>query len=144
MKYYFAYGSNLNIGRMKHRCPAAQLVGKAEMDNTRLVFKGSKTGSYLTIEPCEGTKTPIGIWKITAADERALDHYEGFPQFYRKESINLGKHTGIIYIMNDVGGYGLPSDYYMDVCKRGYEDFGFDTDVLYKAYFDTKELMKNE
>ena len=50
-RYYLAYGSNLNVRQMKLRCPTARIVGTATIEGYRLMFKGSKTGSYLTIEP---------------------------------------------------------------------------------------------
>ncbi len=50
-KFYLAYGSNLNVKQMQFRCPDARIVGTAEIPNYQLLFKGSKTGSYLTIEP---------------------------------------------------------------------------------------------
>ena len=50
-KFYLAYGSNLNVKQMQFRCPDARIVGTAEISNYQLLFKGSKTGSYLTIEP---------------------------------------------------------------------------------------------
>ena len=31
MKYYVAYGSNLNREQMAHRCPEAKLVGKGHL-----------------------------------------------------------------------------------------------------------------
>ena len=49
-KYYIAYGSNLNVQQMKFRCPTARVVGTSVIRNYELLYKGSKTGSYLTIE----------------------------------------------------------------------------------------------
>ena len=46
MKYYLAYGSNLNVRQMMHRCPGAKPVGKMVLEGYELLFKGSKTGSY--------------------------------------------------------------------------------------------------
>ena len=43
-RYYIAYGSNLNVGQMKYRCPKAKIVGTAELKNNTLYFRGSKTG----------------------------------------------------------------------------------------------------
>jgi hypothetical protein len=54
-KYYAAYGSNLNVAQMKMRCPGAKIVGTSEIKDYQLLFKGSKTGSYLTIEKCDGS-----------------------------------------------------------------------------------------
>ena len=53
-KYYLAYGSNLNVRQMALRCPTAKPVGTAVIKDYGLLFKGSKTGAYLTIEPKSG------------------------------------------------------------------------------------------
>lgn len=52
-RYYIAYGSNLNLRQMKMRCPTAKVMGTAVIKNYELLFKGSLTGAYLTIEPKE-------------------------------------------------------------------------------------------
>ena len=83
-RYYIAYGSNLNVQQMQMRCPYAAVLGTAELDGWELLFKGSKTGSYLTIEEREGGKVPVTVWAVTETDEAALDRYEGFPSFYYK------------------------------------------------------------
>ena len=70
-RFYIAYGSNLNLPQMRGRCPGATIVGTAVIENYRLLFKGSKTGSYLTIEPWEGGRVPVAVWEVTAADERS-------------------------------------------------------------------------
>lgn len=48
-RYYIAYGSNLNVPQMRMRCPRATILGTANLTGWELLFKGSKTGSYLTI-----------------------------------------------------------------------------------------------
>ena len=52
-RYYIAYGSNLNVRQMRMRCPSARIIGTSVLKDYELLFKGSKTGSYLTIEKCE-------------------------------------------------------------------------------------------
>lgn len=135
---YAAYGSNLNVEQMKWRCPDASIVGTAVIKDYRLMFKGSKTGAYLTIEPEVGCSVPVGIWRVTEADIEALNHYEGFPTFYYKKAFNLlcsdGKrHKVFAYIMHENRPIGIPNSYYIDTCERGYYDFGFDADTLYQA-----------
>lgn len=44
-RYYLAYGSNLDMERMGHRCPYAVPVGVTEIYGYRLLFKKSKTGA---------------------------------------------------------------------------------------------------
>ena len=58
-RYYIAYGSNLNIPQMRMRCPGARIIGTSVIEGYRLLFKGSRTGSYLTIEPQEGASVPV-------------------------------------------------------------------------------------
>ena len=72
-KRYIAYGSNMDEGQMAHRCPTARLLGQTEMEGYRLLFKGSLTGAYATIEPQEGGRVPALVWEIGEADEASLD-----------------------------------------------------------------------
>ena len=88
-RYYIAYGSNLNIYQMRFRCPTARIIGTAVIPNYELLFKGSKTGSYLTIEPKKGSSVPVAVWETTGQDEAALDRYEGYPTFYYKKELTL-------------------------------------------------------
>lgn len=74
---YLAYGSNLNTKQMKRRCPNAAIVGSTILDGYRLMFKGSKTGAYLTIEKAKSYKVPLGVWEIDSTDLASLDRYEG-------------------------------------------------------------------
>ncbi len=150
-KYYIAYGSNLNVPQMKRRCPDARVVGKATLEGYRLMFKGSKTGSYLTIEKAEGYSVPVGVWEVSEQDERNLDFYEGYPTFYYKKEVQV-KMTGIrtgktydrncfVYIMHEDHKFGIPSDFYLRVCGEGYRFFGFALDKLIEAYQFSKEVL---
>ena len=140
-KYYVAYGSNLDKHAMsKYRCPTATPVGKGELKNMRLVFRGDVNRSYLTVEPAKGATVPVGIWEINQEEEKHLDYYEGYPFLYRKENIRVNVDEssvllpqnieGLIYIMNDGYPENVPSINYIDTCYRGYEDFGLNTDIL--------------
>lgn len=138
MAYYIAYGSNLNVSQMEWRCPSARLVGTAVLKGYRLLFKGSKTGSYLTIEPAKGHEVPVGVWHITKADEAALDRYEGYPNFYYKKTFSLDcndgkRHRCMAYIMHEDRVIELPSLQYVRICQQGYDDFGFNVDHLIEA-----------
>lgn len=143
-KYYASYGSNLNIEQMGGRCPFAQIVGTAVLKDYRLLFKGSRTGNYLTVEEMPGHEVPVGVWRVTKADEAFLDRYEGFPRFYYKKTVLLDcsdgkRHRCMIYVMHEDRIIGEPTDWYMDTCLEGYENFGFDRRYLDEAYdYSTK------
>ena len=143
-RYYLAYGSNLNIAQMQFRCPDATVAGTAVIPDYELLFKGSLTGAYLTIEPKQGAHVPVGVWEVSLADELRLDRYEGFPSFYYKKEIRIpvvdirtGKtrqHDAFVYIMHEDRKLGVPTDMYVRTCIEGYRDFGFDTAFLFDAY----------
>lgn len=147
-RYYLAYGSNLNIRQMQYRCPTARVIGTALIPDYRLLFRGSKTGAYLTIEPAKGHSVPVGVWEVGPLDERALDRYEGCPSFYYKKEMKLpieGIRTGkvrlrdaFVYIMHEERPISIPSTSYLTTCWIGYENFGFDQKYLLEAYFESK------
>ena len=49
-RYYIAYGSNRNVRQRRIRCASARIIGTSVRKDYELLFKGSKTGSYLTVE----------------------------------------------------------------------------------------------
>ena len=68
--YYLAYGSNLNVRQMLYRCPGAKPIGISVIPDYELLYKGSKTGVYLTIEPKKNSIVPVAVWEVTADDEK--------------------------------------------------------------------------
>ena len=104
-----------------HFLRQARIIGPSVIEGYRLLFKGSRTGSYLTIEPQEGASVPVAAWAVTEEDEAALDRYEGFPSFYYKKEMELplkGIKTGkvrlrkvFVYIMHEDRPLGLPSEF---------------------------------
>ncbi len=142
-KYYIAYGSNLNIRQMRYRCPGAKPIGISVIPDYELLYKGSKTGAYLTIEPKNGGLVPIAVWEVTAEDEKRLDIYEGYPNFYYKKEVRLPirlangktkKVTAFVYIMHEECSIAIPSMTYIRTCEEGYRNFGFDVRYLDRAY----------
>ncbi len=142
-RFYIAYGSNLNKTQMAERCPGAKVAGTAVLKDYRLMFKGSLTGSYLTIEEEEGCSVPVGVWQVTAGHERNLDLYEGFPTFYYKKDMRVSltddasgltrEVEAFAYIMHEDRSHGVPTRRYVNTCLEGYRDFGFDPSVLTEA-----------
>ena len=125
-KYYIAYGSNLNVQQMKFRCPGAKVVGKGPSGS-------AKPEKYLEFEA-----------EVTADDEKRLDAYEGYPNFYYKKNMKITlAETGkiinaFVYIMHEERKLGIPSYAYVRTCVQGYRDFGFDLKHLRLA-FDISE-----
>lgn len=152
-RLYLAYGSNMSVEQMAYRCPDATIVGTAVIENYRLMYKGSKTGAYATIEPEEGQQVPVLVWEISRTDELKLDRYEGYNEygysFYNKKVLYVdittlaGKHLGVrnamVYIMDESRKHGIPTTYYEGILREGYERFGFDTSILDRALIYTAQ-----
>ncbi len=134
---YAAYGSNLNLEQMAWRCPYATVIGTAELPDHQLLFRGSRCGAVATVESKKGESVPVLLWEITPRDEAALDRYEGWPSFYRKETLAVrygGKLVeAMVYIMNEGHTLGIPSENYYYTIAEGYDSAGFDIKVLDRA-----------
>ena len=134
---YAAYGSNLDLEQMAHRCPNARIAGVGRVEGYQLAFKAMGSCAYATIEPCKGRYVPVLLWHLGVADELRLDRYEGFPTHYNKEivGVRVGKEqiSAFVYIMNQKAHPAAPSKEYYDILYRGYEKFDFDISGLLDA-----------
>lgn len=142
-RFYIAYGSNLSVEQMAHRCPDAKIVGMAALEGWKLVFR-----THATIEPAEGRVVPVLIWEISERDERNLDRYEGFPSYYYKQDMGItmtdldGKNpqeiTAMVYLMAEGHEIRMPYRGYLDTLAEGYRRFGFNP---YQLELAAKEAM---
>lgn len=145
-KYYIAYGSNMDERQMAARCRDAELIGTGSIKGYELLFKGSQSGCYATIEPREGSIVPVTVWAISKADEKRLDRYEGYPVFYYKKNIEVEMDSetvkGLVYIMHENRHYGVPYPWYYQQMERDYQKFGFDKEILRNALISSKERVR--
>lgn len=136
---YLAYGSNLHFEQMGYRCPDAVYLGNTEVKDYELLFRSRRRNNGVaTIEPKQGACVPACLWKISDSDEQSLDHYEGYPWLYRKETIKVmfnGEEVeAMVYIMNEEGHpITSPGAGYFATLYQGYHDCGLDTKVLKEA-----------
>lgn len=134
---YLAYGANMDAEMMKCRCPDAKFLGTGVLKDWRLMFKGKPPSSYGTIEEWEGFSVPYVLWEISAADERNLNHYEGYPKHYLKGTVavefNGETVWAMYYFKPEDQPVGAPCDHYVAVLWGAYEKFGFDLSILIRA-----------
>ncbi len=134
---YWAYGSNLCINAMKHRCPGAVKLQALTLDDGALVFRG-----VADVVHREGSTVPGGLWLITDEHERTLDTYEGVrSRLYLKRYLTLlvkgEKKRCLYYQMSMSRGVMPPCDQYLQVIAEGYEDFGLPLEKLDTALRDS-------
>lgn len=135
---YFAYGSNINLEQMEHRCPDARLVGPVTLQNYELQFRGS---GFATVSPKKGSVVHGLLWKLTPKSEQALDRYEGYPRHYIKETVTVqtvdgSKFPVMAYIMAEplCRQPALPSPYYYRAIQQGFEANGLPVESLEEAW----------
>ena len=145
---YATYGSNLHLGQMARRCPGAQTVGTAVLENYRLLFRGGDGCAVATVEPREGSSVPVLLWRISSRNERALDLYEGWPRLYGKEELSFsgadGPVSAMLYRMTPGHPAGRPSDFYYNTLEEGYRACGFPVSGLELALEQTLAEMAQE
>lgn len=63
-------------------------------------------------------------------------------QVFGLESRSLSEEIrdidAMLYVMADGNRPGTPSEHYLNVCRKGYQDFGFNEKILKKALRDSR------
>ena len=133
---YAAYGMNTNLQQMAGRCPNAISLGRAELPDYELAFRGCAD-----ITPIPGSSMEVVLWDITEDCLDALDVLEGYPSFYDRYSVDV-LHDGewksaLIYKMN-ASDLFPPAAGYLRMLVEGYVDHGCDLHQLYNAVDDAE------
>lgn len=142
MKYYLAYGSNLDHEWMKAICPGSVPYGVGILKGWKLAFK-----FHATIVPNANEGVPVVVWAISEQNEACLDQYEGYPDYYTKRNVEVsvkecetGKLqtvTAMVYIMCENHTIQPPTQSYYLKIARGYRDFGLDLQPLQDAILES-------
>jgi len=127
--YYFAYGSNMDLGQMSKRLGrkiAPSEVKKASVREWKLVFNKKadanpeKQGYANIVEDANEIVEGV-LYEISEEDIEELDKYEGCPEHYKKMEIEVALDTGekvvaITYIAqeNKIGTGLLPTREYLN------------------------------
>jgi gamma-glutamylcyclotransferase (GGCT)/AIG2-like uncharacterized protein YtfP len=124
----FSYGANTELGAMKRRAPSATSLGAATLEGFEFEFR-----LHADVVEHDGCEVQGVLWSVTAADEKALDRFEGFPTYYVKRTVTVlwqgRKVRAFVYVMADgvERWRTMPSDGYVAGIRRGYAQHGVDT-----------------
>ena len=128
---YFAYGSNLNHFQMKRRCKDSVFIKKFDLKGYKLNFRSKYRAA--DIEKKKNSIVPGGLFEISKSDEKKLDIYEDFPILYKKIYFDYYKSKVMTYSMVKKTEFRYPTERYLNVVKRGYNDCKLDKKYLSKA-----------
>ena len=128
---YFAYGSNLNLFQMKRRCRDSKFIKTIELKDFKLTFRSRYRAA--DIEPKKKSIVPGALFEISKSDEKKLDIYEDFPNLYTKHYFHYYGKKVMTYTMVNKSSFRYPTERYLNVVKKGYNDCKLDNLYLKKA-----------
>lgn len=128
---YFAFGSNLNLERLRVNCCSAELVSTAKLVDYALVFLdyGNRSwwrGATASIQKHVGEVTWGAVWRISNEHRPYLHEQE---RGYEKVEVEVVSDSGkklkcVTYVVTVDLPRGSPSPYYLGVIQNGAEELG--------------------
>ncbi len=145
---YFAYGSNLDEGQLRGRCPGARFQGVARLPDHALGFAGRsarRNGAVATVVRAPGQEVRGVLWRLTLDDCAGLDRREGHPDVYervvRPVRDGEGRERAAAVYVRDAERGAVPSCEYLAQIERAYARFGFDPSPLWTAALAGAEIV---
>ena len=129
--FYFAYGSNLHHLQMKRRCKDSIFLRKINLKDFKLTFRSKYR--VADIEYKKKSNVPGALFEISKSDEKKLDVYEDYPILYKKHYFTYYGKKVMTYTMTKKTTFTFPTEYYLSIVKRGYNDCNLDKSYLQKA-----------
>jgi gamma-glutamylcyclotransferase (GGCT)/AIG2-like uncharacterized protein YtfP len=126
--YYYAYGSNLSTRYVRHYCPSAAFVMRADLPNYRVEFRHyseNRQGGISSIVEAPGQLVRGVIYDITEEELIELDILEGVPEglYTRDTFLVQGEdgqwHEADLYRVAKPTGPYQPSKAYLDDMIEG-------------------------
>jgi len=128
MVWYFAYGSNLDIDRLRERIGEWQDDRRATLKDYRLTFDSRGKADILEQR---GGRVWGAVYKVTEAQLKVLDRFECVHGgIYKRVSVNVecdGKtEPAIAYVKIERTSFHPPDDDYLNHILRGLKQHGYD------------------
>ena len=133
MIFYFAYGSNMDEGQMRERCPGARLVSSAVLNNYRLdftIFSPKRKCGCADVVSAPGHKVYGLVYSISEEELVRLDGYENVPVAYKRSIAKVTLATGeaqntFVYEVADKKPFRAPSKEYIGLLRSAAEKHAF-------------------
>lgn len=127
--YYFSYGSNMSINRLRDRVPSATKIGTGTLKEHKLKFH--KVSNQDGSAKCDAEKTGNPdhiiygvVYQIAAAEKPELDKIEGLGYGYDQKNVSIELQDGTIiaaftYFATNIDSSLKPFDWYKKHVLRG-------------------------
>ena len=142
---YFAYGSNLDKEQMKDRCPDSEPLSAVQLVNYKLLYRRG----VATIEKSLLDIVYGAVYDISEYDLANLDRYEGYPDYYQRQTYQL-KRLDNGELIEAIGYYmeaekfekSPPTENYYQIIEKGYRDWNLPVEHLEQNLIDFKNSME--
>lgn len=137
--FYFAYGSNLSLARLRARVPSAQRLGIYALPEHQLRFhKAGRDGSAkCDAWLCEGVEHIVhgAVFAMSPADKPALDEAEGLGWGYAEKQVAVVGPDGealeaFTYCAIRLDPSLRPYHWYLDHVLRGAQECGLPEEYI--------------
>ncbi len=144
MPLYFAYGSNLDVAQMQHRCAeAVQLVAPGCLRGYTLAFNAYSSswgGGVADVVVAPQHEVWGLVYEVSMAGLERLDIYEGYPHLYTRfqDAIDTSRSvlTAVwIYTVVHKQEFIPPSQEYLSIIQRAARCFDFPE--AYRAFLNS-------
>ena len=131
--YMFSYGMNTNLVSMRLRCPRAERMGIAELDDHMFQLK-----YHADVEVEFGSKVQGVLWCLDHDGLDLMDRCEGYPDYYVREPLWVSCEDGLdyqawVYKMQGERDLCLPNQSYLDMVHEGYVQNDLDVEQIWSA-----------
>jgi hypothetical protein len=116
---------------MKRRCKDSIYLKKINLKDFKLTFRSKYRAA--DIEPKKHSNVPGGLFEISKSDEKKLDIYEDYPILYKKHYFYYYGKKVMTYTMVKKSVFKFPTERYLNIVKKGYQDCKLDKKILTKA-----------
>jgi len=132
MAWYFAYGSNLDMDRLRERIGEWQDDRRATLKGYRLSF--DSRGKADIFEQ-RGERVWGAVYKVSEAQLKILDRFEGLHSgVYKRVRVNVecnGKtEPAITYVKVEKTSFHPPDDEYLNHILKGLKQHGYDEETI--------------
>tara|TARA_A100001011_G_scaffold112638_1_gene119193 strand:+ start:2262 stop:2627 length:366 start_codon:yes stop_codon:yes gene_type:complete len=116
---------------MKRRCKDSIFLKKINLKDFRLTFRSRYRAA--DIEYKKNSLVPGALFEISKSDEKKLDIYEDFPILYKKYFFFYYGKKVMTYTMVKKSSFMFPTERYLGIVKKGYNDCKLDLKFLKRA-----------
>jgi gamma-glutamylcyclotransferase len=140
--FYFAYGSNMSLKRIKARIDSAEFLYKAKLFHHTLKFHkiSKKDGSGKCDAAFTGNRKDFvfgAVFSINTTQLKDLDTFEGCGSGYCRKTVCVITDSNEIlkvetYIATSINNLLYPFDWYKEHVIRGAESIGLPSEYISK------------